>query len=498
MDEIAVLVAETVAFLIVLFVLYRYVWPILARMAAGRQDEIQQQVDDSEQATRKLADAEASFESALAEARGEAAKIRDDARADAERLGEELRAQADREVERIRQRGEEQLTAQREQTVRRLRAELGGLSMQLAERIIVESLSADDRKRATVDRFLDELDGMVGAQGRAGHDQERTDEERTAEQGTDEERTADEAIRPVPGAERRTDGAPVAGSQPGVAGRRHRATRPAGRPRVGVRSRTARLRAVRRAAPAGGEAGPAPAPRRPDRARRRRAAAWPTSCSASSSSRPTLDVVSDLVSSRWSRSPDLSRRVEELGRRATLGVAEKDGSLDEVEDQLFRFGRVLDREPELNSLLTDHATPPDKRLELLHGCSTRRSRRSPRRCSAPTVGRRAGAASTSRPRSSPSWPRPAATATWRTSARRCALSPDQEQRLADVAEPAVRTADLAAGRAGPGAARRPARAGRRRGHRRQRGGPAGRRAQAPAATDHDDTEQKETTQPWPS
>ncbi len=84
-------------------------------------------------------------------------------------------------------------------------------------------------------------------------------------------------------------------------------------------------------------------------------------------SRPTLDVVSDLVSSRWSRSPDLVEAVEELGRRATLGVAEKDGSLDEVEDQLFRFGRVLDREPELNSLLTDHATPPDKRLELLDG-----------------------------------------------------------------------------------------------------------------------------------
>jgi len=84
-------------------------------------------------------------------------------------------------------------------------------------------------------------------------------------------------------------------------------------------------------------------------------------------SRPTLDVITDLVSSRWSRSPDLVEAVEELGRRATLGVAEKDGSLDEVEDQLFRFGRVLDREPELNSLLTDHATPPDKRLELLHG-----------------------------------------------------------------------------------------------------------------------------------
>ncbi|MGH3611070.1 MAG: F0F1 ATP synthase subunit delta [Pseudonocardia sp.] len=82
-------------------------------------------------------------------------------------------------------------------------------------------------------------------------------------------------------------------------------------------------------------------------------------------SRPTLDVVAEVVSARWSRSPDLLEAIEVLARRATLGAAEKDGSLDEVEDQLFRFGRVLDREPELNSLLTDGSTPAAKRSELL-------------------------------------------------------------------------------------------------------------------------------------
>lgn len=81
--------------------------------------------------------------------------------------------------------------------------------------------------------------------------------------------------------------------------------------------------------------------------------------------RPALDTVSELVSARWSRSLDLVEALEVLARRATLGVAEKDGSLDDVEDQLFRFGRILDREPELNGLLTDRNTPADKRVELL-------------------------------------------------------------------------------------------------------------------------------------
>src|SRR6478735_950297 len=81
--------------------------------------------------------------------------------------------------------------------------------------------------------------------------------------------------------------------------------------------------------------------------------------------RPALDLVSDLVSSRWSRSADLVEALETLARNAAFGVAEKDGSLDRVEDELFRFGRILDREPELSRLLSDTATPVDKRVALL-------------------------------------------------------------------------------------------------------------------------------------
>ncbi len=81
--------------------------------------------------------------------------------------------------------------------------------------------------------------------------------------------------------------------------------------------------------------------------------------------RPALDTVSDLVSARWSRSLDLVDALEALARRAALGVAEKDGTLDDVEDELFRFGRILDREPQLNTLLSDRGTAGDTRVELL-------------------------------------------------------------------------------------------------------------------------------------
>lgn len=155
-----VLIAEIVGFIVVLAVLYRLVVPLAKRMVGQRQESIQQQVDDAEEATRKLEAAQQRFESAVAEAHTESARIRDDSRADATRIRAELTEAAEREIERIKQRGEEQLAAQRDQVVRQLRAELGGLSMQLAEKVVVESLSDDRRKSTTVDRFLDDIDQM--------------------------------------------------------------------------------------------------------------------------------------------------------------------------------------------------------------------------------------------------------------------------------------------------------------------------------------------------
>jgi F-type H+-transporting ATPase subunit delta len=83
--------------------------------------------------------------------------------------------------------------------------------------------------------------------------------------------------------------------------------------------------------------------------------------------RPALEAVAAAVAARWSRPIDLVNALESLARNAALGSAEKGGRLDEVEDELFRFGRILDREPELAGLLADTSRPLDGRLGLLDG-----------------------------------------------------------------------------------------------------------------------------------
>jgi F-type H+-transporting ATPase subunit delta len=79
----------------------------------------------------------------------------------------------------------------------------------------------------------------------------------------------------------------------------------------------------------------------------------------------TVTVLTTLVETRLASPTDLVEAVETLGRTAALASSEKDGSLSDTEDDLFRFGRILQREPRLRTLLADSTAPVAQRAELL-------------------------------------------------------------------------------------------------------------------------------------
>ena len=155
------IIVGLIAFGLLLLLLSRTAFPQFEKIYAERTDKIEGGLKRAEEAQQEAADLKRQYEDQLAGLRAEAARIRDDARAEGQQIKAELRAQAEEEAARIRQRGEEQLAAAREQAVRQLRGEIGGLSVQLAERIIGESLADDARRSATVDAFLVELDELT-------------------------------------------------------------------------------------------------------------------------------------------------------------------------------------------------------------------------------------------------------------------------------------------------------------------------------------------------
>jgi F-type H+-transporting ATPase subunit delta len=77
-----------------------------------------------------------------------------------------------------------------------------------------------------------------------------------------------------------------------------------------------------------------------------------------------LDVLTTVVKGRWSSSSDLVDAIELLAIEAVLIVAERDGSLADVEDALFRFGRVVEGNPRLAGALSDPTADVERRASL--------------------------------------------------------------------------------------------------------------------------------------
>ncbi|GAA3835908.1 F0F1 ATP synthase subunit delta [Sphaerisporangium flaviroseum] len=78
-----------------------------------------------------------------------------------------------------------------------------------------------------------------------------------------------------------------------------------------------------------------------------------------------LETVVAAVSAKWSRSPDLSDALERLSVMASAAEAESQNRLDDVEDELFRFGRIVEANPDLRLALVDPAIPADAKSRLL-------------------------------------------------------------------------------------------------------------------------------------
>ena len=80
----------------------------------------------------------------------------------------------------------------------------------------------------------------------------------------------------------------------------------------------------------------------------------------------SLELVRAAARTRWSQPRDLVDALEEIAVDAALVTAEGAGALDAVEDELFRFGRIIAAEPELRAALTNRNLPADRKQELLH------------------------------------------------------------------------------------------------------------------------------------
>ena len=150
---------ELVAFVLMLAILARYVYPRVIAAAEERQKAIAAELEGAEQARKQAEQEREKAQKQLEDARAQAQEIITGASRSADQLREELKQKAEDEAKRVLERAKEETVAERQKMLDSVRRQVAELVVEATERVIGESLDGDRHKK-----LIDEAIKEVAAQ----------------------------------------------------------------------------------------------------------------------------------------------------------------------------------------------------------------------------------------------------------------------------------------------------------------------------------------------
>lgn len=149
----ATFIAEFIAFVIVLYLIKKYILPPIDKAMKQRQKEIDDALAQGEEAKRRLLAADEEYQAKLEEARQEARTVIERSNRMAEQLREEARNKGQEEYDRVVARAEADIQRATERAREELRLQVADLVIAAAERVIGEELDAE-RHRGLIEEAI--------------------------------------------------------------------------------------------------------------------------------------------------------------------------------------------------------------------------------------------------------------------------------------------------------------------------------------------------------
>ncbi len=163
------LIVGAICFFIVFGALGKVLLPRITKTLQERTDAIEGGIQRAEEAQREANQVLEQYKEQLAEARHEAARLREQASEQGAQIIAEMREQARAEARRLVDAAQAQIEADRQLAIQMLRTEVGTLAVDLAGRVVGESLEDEARQRRIVERFMADLESQPNGIGtRAG------------------------------------------------------------------------------------------------------------------------------------------------------------------------------------------------------------------------------------------------------------------------------------------------------------------------------------------
>ena len=149
------------AFLILFVVMVKKGFPAVKGAMDARAEKIRTDLDAAEQARTDAQAVQADYEARLADAKSEASRLIDEARGAADQVKTDLMARHEAEMAELRTRAAADIESSRTQAIADLRAEVAGIALGAAERVVQSSLDAEVQGRL-IDAYIDEVAGGNG------------------------------------------------------------------------------------------------------------------------------------------------------------------------------------------------------------------------------------------------------------------------------------------------------------------------------------------------
>jgi F-type H+-transporting ATPase subunit b len=148
----------SLAFLVLLGVMWKFGVPAVRNMEQAREDRIRTDLEGAEKAHAEAEAEKAQYLAQIADAKNEAGRLIEEARQAAESVRTDLIARAESEANELRARAQADIANQRNQAMAQLRTDVASLSIDLAGRIVERNLDSDTN-RQLVDSFIDQVAG---------------------------------------------------------------------------------------------------------------------------------------------------------------------------------------------------------------------------------------------------------------------------------------------------------------------------------------------------
>jgi F-type H+-transporting ATPase subunit b len=144
-------------FLIVLFILWKWGFPVIVNMVAERKAYIDESLRKAHEANERLANIQKEGESILQEAREKQAQILKEATLTRDAIVEKAQGKAREEGARLLTEARAEIEAEKQNAIRDIRSQVAQLSVQIAEKVVRQQLSSDKKQMDLIERLLDEV-----------------------------------------------------------------------------------------------------------------------------------------------------------------------------------------------------------------------------------------------------------------------------------------------------------------------------------------------------